>query len=114
MRLKTNIFLWVSLATVLPLTFLVLGATAYSERIYREKVVGEVNASLNNVIAEIDRRLRVEREMVLALTEAPAMRRFFPVLERAAVGEVHAEFSRRSDEFNAFLEAFQNIVPSLS
>lgn len=114
MRLKTNIFLWVSLATVLPLTLLVLGATAYSERIYREKVIGEVNASLNSVIAEIDRRLRVEREMVLALTEAPAMRRFFPVLEKAAIGEVHAEFSRRSDEFNAFLEAFQNIVPSLS
>lgn len=114
MRLKTNIFLWVSLATILPLTLLVLGATAYSERIYREKVVGEVNTSLNSIIAEIDRRLRVEREMVLALTEAPAMRRFFPVLERAAVGEVHAEFSRRSDEFNAFLEAFQNIVPSLS
>lgn len=114
MRLKTNIFLWVSLATVLPLTLLVLGATAYSERIYREKVVDEVNASLNGIIAEIDRRLRVEREMVLALTEAPAMRRFFPVLERAAAGEIHTEFSRRSDEFNAFLEAFQNIVPSLS
>ncbi len=114
MRLKTNIFLWVSLATVLPLTLLVLGATAYSERIYREKVVGEVNASLNSVIAEIDRRLRVEREMVLALTDTPAMHRFFPVLEKAAVGEVHVEFSRRSDELNSFLEAFQSTVPSLS
>ena len=114
MRLKTSIFLWVSLATVLPLTLLVLGATAYSERLYREDVTREVGSNLNNLVAEIDRRLRVEREMVLALADAPAMRDFAPVLELAAAGELHPEFGQRSDRLNAFLEAFQNIVPSLS
>src|SRR5690606_11585255 len=60
------------------------------------------------------RRLGVEREMVLAPGEAPVMRDLAPVLELAAAGKRHPEFDQRSDRLNAFLEAFQNIVPSLS
>lgn len=114
MQLKKAIFLWVSLATLAPLTILVLAATVYSQHIYEEKLAREVHASLNNVVSEIDRRLSFEREMLLGLVDAPAIQQFFPVLESASRGIIHADFSPRSAVINSFLGDFQDIVTSLN
>ncbi len=114
MQLKKAIFLWVSLATLVPLTILVLAATVYSQRIYEEELGREVNASLNSVVAEIDRRLSFEREMLLGLVDAPAIQQFFPVLESASRGNIHPDFSSRSSAINSFLADFQEIVISLN
>ena len=72
MRLKSNIFLWVSLATVIPLTVLSLAATAYSERLYLIEVGKEVARNMNNTLSEIDRQLYYERQMVISLANSQA------------------------------------------
>ena len=112
MRLKTNIFLWVFWATFLPLSALVLGATAYSERLYRANVAQDVNSSLSSILSEIDRSLYYERQLVLALASAPDMRQYLPVLERAAAGELHPTFFERGERLKEFLKALQGVVPN--
>ncbi len=114
MQLKTSIFIWVALATLVPMTALILAATSYSERLYREKVDREVITSLHNFIAEIDRRLRYERQTFQSLIYAPALEQYVPVLRSAAEDRIHPEFFERTDRINDFLEAFQSIVPALS
>ncbi len=113
MRLRTNIFLWVALASVVPLTALALGALAYSELLYRRGIERELASTLGAVAAELDRRLLFERELVLALARSPTLRAFEPVLERAARGDIHPDFFALEDRVNAFLEAFQAVVPGL-
>lgn len=112
MRLKTNIFLWVFWATFLPLSALVLGATAYSERLYRASVARDVNASLSSILSEIDRSLYYERQLVLSLANAPDMRQYLPVLAQAADGELHPTFFERGEQLKEFLKALQGVVPN--
>lgn len=112
MRLKTNIFLWVFWATFLPLSALVLGATAYSERLYRDSVAQDVNASLSSILSEIDRSLYYERQLVLSLANAPDMRQYLPVLARAADGGLHPTFFERGEQLKEFLKALQGVVPN--
>lgn len=114
MQLRTNIFISVALAIVVPLSLLILGATSYSERLYREDVDEEIFSTLGNMIAEVDRRLVYERETFRSLATAPALEQYIPVLQEASTGTVHAEFFERTDKVNEFLEAFQSIVPSLN
>lgn len=112
MRLRTNIFLWVFLATVIPLTALVLGATAYSERLYRQGVARDVHASLSSILSEIDRSLYYERQLVLSLAASPDMRQYLPVLERAAAGALHPTFFERGEKLREFLAALHGVVPN--
>ena len=81
-RLKTNIFLWVLLASIFPLAILTLAAITYSEKQYLKEVNREFNASLNNIVSEIDRRLYYERQMILSLANSASMRQF---LRRSSV-----------------------------
>ena len=113
MRLKSSIFLWVSLATVLPLSALVLGITAYSEHLYKKNVDKDINVSMNNIVSELAFRLNYEREVVISLASSPAMKRFFPILEAAAEGDLHPQYFEEVDKINEFLAAFQHSVPGL-
>ena len=110
MHLRTNIFLWVSLATVVPLTAIILLATGYSEHLHRTEVDRQVAANLNYLVAEFDRRLTYEREVVEALSVSPPMQRFRPVLESALNGQRHAEFDQRAEELASFLEELQSVL----
>ena len=83
MRLKSSIFLWVSLATIIPLTALIFGITAYSERLYKKNVDTNIHASMNNIVSELDFRLNYERKVIISLATSPAMKEFFPVLRDA-------------------------------
>lgn len=111
-RLQSTLFLWVSLATVVPLVLLVSGATAYSERLYRTAVARDINASLSGIVSEIDRNLFYERQLLLSLAEAPDMRQYYPVLEMAGDGQLHPTFFERGDKLKQFLAAFQGVVPN--
>lgn len=110
MRLRTHIFLWVSLATVLPLTGIVLLATGYSEHSHRKEVDHRVNASINYIAAEFTRRLSYEREVIAALAVAPAMERYRPVFEAAIAGRKHEEFALRSAQLASFFEELQWVL----
>ena len=114
MTLRNDIFLRVALSILLPMTILVLMVTYYIERRYQEDVQAELAASLNNLVAEIDRRIVYERETFSALVTAPAIEQYIPVMQAAAEGDLHPEFFARTENINIFLEAFQRIVPSMN
>ncbi|MFW5451951.1 sensor histidine kinase [Thioalkalivibrio sulfidiphilus] len=113
LRLRTNIFLWVSLATVLPLTVLVLVVTAYSERQYSQDLDRQVGQSLNTLVAEMDRRLRFEREVIGALVNSAPMQGFQSVLEQARDGRKHPQFNLRAAQLGIFLEEFTALIPDI-
>ncbi|OOG23355.1 two-component sensor histidine kinase [Thioalkalivibrio denitrificans] len=113
MRLRTNISLWVSLATVLPLTVLVLLVTGYSERQYSSDRDREIGASLNTLVAEIDRRLMFEREVISALVESAPMQAFQSVLSQARDGHKHPQFNLRAAQLGIFLEEFTALIPDV-
>ena len=114
MQLRNDIFLRVALAILLPMTALVLAATYYVERQYQEEVEAELAASLKTIVAEIDRHLVYQRETFSALTDAPAVEQYIPVMQAAANDELHPEFFSRTDTINEFLAAFQRVVPSMN
>ena len=113
MRLKSSIFLWVSLATVVPLTALILGITAYSEHLYQKNVDRDIQASMANIISELDFRLNYERDVINSLATSPAMQQFFPVLQSAAAGDLHSNYFEEVGRLNLFLAGFQHSVPGL-
>ncbi len=113
MRLKSSIFLWVSLATILPLTALILGITAYSERVYLKNIDSNIYINMQNLAKELDFRLSYEREVILSLANSPAMKLFAPVLETAAEGDLHIRYFEEVDKLNNFLAGFQHSVPGL-
>ena len=82
MQLKSSIFLWVSLATIVPLTAFILGITTYSEHLYQKNVNRDLQAAMANIISELDFRLNYERDVINSLATSPAMTRFFPVLQQ--------------------------------
>jgi two-component system, NtrC family, sensor kinase len=112
-RLRTNISLWVSLATVLPLTVLVLVVTVYSERQYSSDRDREIGASLNTLVAEMDRRLHFEREVIGALVDSAPMQGFLSVLAQARDGRKHPQFNLRAAQLGIFLEEFTALIPDV-
>lgn len=96
------------------MTALVLAATYYSEQRYQREVQEELTASLGTTIAEIDRRLVYDRETFTALSAAPAIEQYVPVMQAAAAGQLHPEFFQRTEQVNRFLTTFQQIIPSLN
>ena len=87
MRLKSSIFLWVSLATVIPLSALVLGITAYSERLYRHSVNDTIEGGMKNIVSELEFRFNYEREVMLSLASSPVMKQFTDTLSKVANGD---------------------------
>ena len=113
MTLRTNIFLLVSLVTILPISLLVWVITEYNEDRYLKEIDRELNSSLNAIIAEVDNRLTYEREVMERMANAPAMKNMLPALGDIADGEQPGRFQLRREALNRFLENLQNTVPGL-
>ncbi|VAW68920.1 signal transduction histidine kinase, nitrogen specific, NtrB [hydrothermal vent metagenome] len=113
MRLKSSIFLWVSVATILPMTALILGITAYSEQLYRKNIDNDVFLIMENIAKELEFRLRYERQVMLSLANSPAMRQFSPILRTAAKGDLHIRYFEEVNKLNNFLAGFQHSVPGI-
>lgn len=113
MQLRSNIFLWVFLATVVPLTALALGATYFSQHDYEREVYREVNTSLESLAAEMERQLAAQREAVQGLARAPAMRDLLPVLAGLANGPLPEDAEARVQRVNRFFEEVQTSFSGL-
>ena len=74
MRIRTQIFSWVFLATIVPLTTLALAATYYVEHNYEQGVRDTVATGLNTLGGELKRRLQSHRDLALGLARANAVR----------------------------------------
>lgn len=114
MQLRTNIFIWVFLATVVPLTALAFAITYYSQRDYQREVFREVTTSLTNLSAEIDRHLQGERDMVQGLLNVPAVRDVVPLLYAVQEGGQGDSTEATLARINQFFEEFHAIFPSLT
>ena len=113
MRLKSSIFLWVSLATVIPLSALVLGITAYSERLYRHNVNDTIQGGMKNIVSELEFRFNYEREVMLSLASSPVMKQFTDTLSKVASGDLPSNYFDELDSLNNFLTGFQHSVPGV-
>lgn len=113
MRLKSSIFLWVSFATILPLSALILAITAYSEELYRKNIDKDVFLNMENIAKELEFRFGYEREVMLSLTNSPAMKQFTPILQSAAEGDLHIDYFEQVEELSRFLAGFQHSVPGI-
>lgn len=113
MRLRTNIFVWVFLATIVPLTLLSLGATYYSESSYQREVDRAVLSSLENIAATLSRQQEASRHLVLGISRAPAVQGYLPVLESMLQGEVPNDSEMRTRRVNHYFEGFQTILPGV-
>ncbi len=113
LRLKTSIFLWVTLATLLPLVLLVFAVTAYSEKRYQEDVADRVSKNLDNIVSEIDRRIYYDLKVIISLASSRNMKEYHRVLESLNKGKMHAQHYQRSERVSEFLASFRAVVPGL-
>lgn len=112
MRLKTNIFNWVFLAAMVPLTMLALGATYFSEYKYLNRVRDEVQASLVSISTELQRNLQSDRRMVLGLTHTPQMKSFMLELHKLADGHIPKDFPAQRRQLEAYFHGLRTILPN--
>ena len=111
MRIRTNIFIWLFVAIVLPLTALTLGATYYSEHTYQREVTRQVSTNLNNIASNIKRELIANRNLALGISQAPAVQAFLPVLHDISRSELPGNTAKLRRQVNHYFEGFQTILP---
>jgi two-component system NtrC family sensor kinase len=111
MRLHSNIFLWIFIATVLPLTVLAFVATTYVQDRYEEQVYNRLHVNLNNMAAEIRRHFDNERAIVLALSESDELHDFVPTLRSIRGGRLPSDYRQSYRRLNRFLRSFSRIQP---
>ncbi len=114
LRLRTNVFIWVFVATAIPVAALALFATAHSERTYQSEIEAAIFSGLDRVTSEIGRRLLLERQALLALNHVPAMRQFLPTLADIRADRPAVEFDIRRERLTRFLVDFQSMIPSVA
>jgi len=111
MRLHSNIFLWIFIATVLPLTVLALVATSYVQDQYEEQVYRRLHVNLNNMAAEIRRHFDNERAILMALSDSDELRDFTPVLDSIRQGRLPGDYHQSYRRLARFLRSFSRIQP---
>lgn len=111
LRLRTNIFLRVFLATLAPVILLAMGASYYSEARYAQGVQREVIASLHNISASLQQSLRNYRSLSLGMARAPAVQALLPALKKIKHGDIPAQLPSLREQLNRYFEGFQTILP---
>ena len=110
MKLKSYIFRWVTLVTLLPATALGLFATYYVQNLYHQDAIEDIQHSLENISAEITRSLQADQSLILKLPESQAMQQFLPVLDEARLNEQHIDYDSKLYILSAFLRQYQSVI----
>jgi len=110
MSIKSNIFIWFFVATVLPLTALALSAIYYSEYQYEKTVSQDISDSINRLATDLLRNHERNRELVFGLANSSAIKEMLPVLYSASRNRVHPDINVRRARLNRFFEGFQTIL----
>ena len=110
MRIRTQIFSWVFLVTIVPLTALALAATYYVEFLFQKDVQETVTRQLNTLSSELKRDLVSQVELAHGLVKSNAVQEFIPLLKDAERGEVGSEFNINRTRVNHYFEGFQTIL----
>lgn len=110
MQIRTQIFSWVFLATIVPLTALALGATYYIEYDYQNDVEEAVANSLDTLGSTLKRQMELQVQLVSGLSKSSAVQEFVPLLSKAGAGQVPAQFNVLRSRLNHYFEGFQTII----
>lgn len=110
MRLRSAIFLWVTLAAIFPIVAMIFLTTWFSEREYRDRVNEEIFSHLSNVTSSLDRRLAYEREMLASLASSSVVKQFVPVLKASNEQKQLDDYQQRYNELKDFLQSLQNVL----
>ncbi|MGD9385131.1 MAG: hypothetical protein PVF28_01175, partial [Thioalkalispiraceae bacterium] len=110
MQIRTQIFSWVFLATIVPLTALALGATYYIEYEYQKDVEETFATNLETLGASLKRRLQLQVQLVSGLAKSNPVQQFIPLLSQADIGQVPPEFNTYRSRLNHYFEGFQTIL----
>lgn len=110
MKIRTQIFSWVFLATIVPLTAIALLATYYIEYDYENDVQQSVTSNLQNLATELKRRLQTQSDFAMGLSKANAIQEFLPMLKQAETGRVPSTFNSYRSRINHYFEGFQTIL----
>ncbi|RLA37409.1 MAG: sensor histidine kinase [Gammaproteobacteria bacterium] len=110
LQLRTHILLWALLAAALPMVVVGLVATANVEQAHRREVADQLGANLRGAMSAIERQLFAEREMLLGLTQVPALTDFLPILAASRAVVRPPDYTRLNAQLTGFLESFQQSV----
>jgi len=109
-KLKSYIFRWVTLATLLPATALGLFASYYVQNLYHEDAKKNILRSLENISGEITRTLQTEQKLILKLRESRAIKQFLPVLKAAKQAKRHPQYDSKLFTLSQFLQQYQSVI----
>ena len=110
MKLKSYIFSWVTLVTLLPATVLGLFATYYVQNLYHQDATDDIQRNLENISAEVSRSLLADQDLILKLAESKAFKQFLPVLDLARSSQSHADYEHRLAIITQFLKQYQSVI----
>ncbi len=113
MRIRTQIFIWVFLATVLPLTALTLGMTYTSQAAYQQDVDREILTHLDHLSGALSRQLAAGQAMALGIARGPAVQAALPTLAAMATGELPADLEDRREALNRHFAGFRTLIPGV-
>lgn len=116
MRIRTQIFSWVFLVTIVPLTFLALAATYYIEYNYERSARAAINTSLDTLVGELKRHLQSNRDLAIGLARSNAIQEFLPLMKKANQGDQDNDnpmFSIDRSRITHYFEGFQTILPGM-
>ncbi|MBI1424131.1 MAG: HAMP domain-containing protein [Gammaproteobacteria bacterium] len=113
MRIRTQIFSWVFLATIVPLTALALSATYYIEYDYERGVRDAVATSLETLTGELERHLQSNRDLAMGLTRAAPVQDFLPVMAELEKGDIDPMLNVDRSRITHYFEGFQTILPGM-
>jgi len=111
-RIRSNIFVWVFVATILPLTALALGATYFSESTYQHDVSRDVTSNLERLASELKQEMENYRQLTEGMARAPAVQQILPVLNSIRLGQHDARLNIHRSRINHYFEGFQTILKS--
>ncbi|MBE9526597.1 MAG: HAMP domain-containing histidine kinase [Proteobacteria bacterium] len=110
MKLKSYIFSWVTLVTLLPATVLGLFATYYVQNLYHQDATDDIQRNLENISAEVSRSLLADQDLILKLAESKAFKQFLPVLDLARSSKSHVDYDNRLTIISQFLKQYQSVI----
>lgn len=113
MRIRTQIFSWVFLATIVPLTALALSATYYIEYDYERGVSDAVSTSLATLSGELKRHLQSNRDLALGLARANAVQGFLPLIHKQQQGDIDPMFNVYRSRIAHYFAGFQTILKGM-
>ena len=110
MRIRTHILSWIFLSTVVPLTAVAFAAIYFIEREYYQRAHEEISTSLNNIAADLQRHLELQRQLANGIANSAAVQDFLDALQVTQYERVDSRYHIQWGRVNHYFEGFQTII----